>query len=228
MTMEQAMALIPPRDEAELSRRLGRLAGHPISSIAAAHGLEVPADLRRSKGWVGTLLERALGATAASRAEPDFPQLGIELKTIPIDARGRPLESCFVSSLDLGAVDRRWETSPVRKKLSRVAWVAVEASPSIPLAARRVGASLLWSPSLREQETLRGDYEDIVELIGEGFTVTAHRGTWLQLRPKGRNAAALRWSIDEEGARGLAPPRAFYLRRSFTAALLEQNFAPRT
>ncbi len=214
----------PPRDEAELCRRLGRLAGHPLAAIAAAHGVEVPADLRRSKGWVGTLLERALGATAASRAEPDFPHLGIELKTIPVDPRGRPLESCFVSSLDLGAVDRRWETSPVRKKLARVAWVVVEASPSIPLAARRLGASLLWSPSPREQETLRGDYEDIVELIGEGFTVTAHRGTWLQLRPKGRNALALRWSIDEEGAPARTAPRAFYLRRSFTAALLEQHF----
>lgn len=218
----------PPRDEAELCRRLGRLAGHPLSAIAAAHGVEVPGDLRRSKGWVGTLLERALGATAASRAQPDFPGLGIELKTIPVDPRGRPLESCFVSSLDLGAVDRRWEISPVRKKLARVAWVAVEASPQVPLAARRLGAALLWSPSPPELATLRADYEDIVELIDEGFTVTAHRGTWLQLRPKGRNAAALRWSIDEEGALARTAPRAFYLRRSFTASLLEQHFTLRT
>ena len=218
----------PPRDEAELCRRLGRLAGHSLSAIAAAHGVEVPGDLRRSKGWVGTLLERALGATAASRAQPDFPGLGIELKTIPVDPRGRPLESCFVSSLDLGAVDRRWEISPVRKKLARVAWVAVEASPQVPLAARRLGAALLWSPSPPELATLRADYEDIVELIDEGFTVTAHRGTWLQLRPKGRNAAALRWSIDEEGALARTAPRAFYLRRSFTASLLEQHFTLRT
>ena len=218
------MVIDPPRDEAELSRRLSRLAGHRLGAIAASLGVEVPADLRRSKGWVGTLLERALGATAASRAEPDFPQLGIELKTIPVDPRGRPLESCFVASLDLAAVDRRWEISPVRKKLARVAWVAVEAAAEVPLAARRLGAALLWSPSPPEQETLRSDYEDIVELIGEGFTVTAHRGTWLQLRPKGRDGAALRRSIDEEGAPGLTAPRAFYLRRSFTAALLARHF----
>ena len=218
----------PPRDEAELSRRLGRLAGQPLCAIAAAHGVPVPDDLRRSKGWVGTLLERALGATGSSRAEPDFPALGIELKTIPVDPRGRPLESCFVASLDLGAVDLRWDCSPVRKKLARVAWVAVEAAPRIPLSQRRLGAALFWSPSPAELQTLRGDYEDIVELLAEGLRVTAHRGTWLQLRPKGRNAAALRWSIDAEGAETRTAPRAFYLRRSFTAALLEQHFTLRT
>lgn len=218
----------PPRDEEELSRRLGRLAGHRLGAIAEAHGVAVPPDLRRHKGWVGTLLERALGATAASRAEPDFPHLGVELKTIPIDARGRPLESCFVASLDLAAVHHAWESSPVRKKLARVAWVAVEAAPSIPLPSRRLGASLLWSPSPREQETLRADYEDLVELIGEGFTVTAHRGTWLQLRPKGRDAAALRRSVGFDGAAALTAPRAFYLRRSFTTALLAQHFTSRT
>ena len=215
----------PPRNESELRARLSRLAGHPLGAIAQAHSLEVPVDLRRNKGWVGQLFERALGATAASRAEPDFPELGIELKTIPIDARGRPLESCFVASLDLAAVDRSWEKSAVRKKLARVAWVAVEASPGIPLAARRCGAALLWSPSAEEELTLRNDYQTIVELLGEGVRVTGHTGVNLQLRPKGKNAAALRWALDEEGAPVRTAPRAFYLRASFTAALLRKHFA---
>ena len=217
----------PPRDEADLAARLRRLGGLSLSVIAAAEGASMPADLVRHKGWVGQLLERALGATAGSRAEPDFPALGIELKTIPIDARGRPLESCFVASLDLAAVDRRWEKSPVRKKLARVAWVAVEADRAIPLGARRLGAALLWSPSADDEALLRADYEGIVELLDEGFRVSAHHGTALQLRPKGRDARHLRRALDEEGAPVLSAPRAFYLRRTFTAALLERNFARR-
>jgi len=215
----------PPRDEAELRERLGRLAGHPLGTIAQAHQVPVPVDLRRSKGWVGQLLERALGATAGSRAEPDFPALGIELKTIPIDARGQPLESCFVASLDLGLVDLAWERSAVRKKLRRVAWVAVEAAPAIPLASRRCGAALLWSPSAQEEAALREDYEEIVELLGEGVRVTGRAGVHLQLRPKGRNAAHLRWALDEEGGPVRTAPRAFYLRAGFTAALLRKHFA---
>ena len=37
------------------------------------------------------LLERALGATAeGSKAEQDFSHLGVELKTLPINAEGYP------------------------------------------------------------------------------------------------------------------------------------------
>lgn len=216
----------PPADEAELRARLSRLAGRTLGELAAAQGLEVPPDLRRAKGWVGQLLERALGATAASRAEPDFPHLGVELKTVPVDARGAPVESTFVASLDLADAAPRWETSPVRKKLARVAWVVVEADPALPLPARRVGASLLWSPSPEEEAALRQDWEELVELVAEGFgpRVTGHNGRLLQLRPKGANAAALRWALDDDGAPARTAPRAFYLRASFTAELLRRHF----
>ena len=200
-----------PRDEAELAARLERLSGLRLHEIAAAHGV----GERRNKGWAGLVIEKALGATAASRAEPDFPALGIELKTIPIDDRGEPIESCFVASLDLAEYDLRWETSAVRKKLERVAWVPVESS-----GERRCGTPFLWSPSETERETLKGDFEDIVDLLGVGARVTARTGTWLQLRPKGRDASHLRWALDEEGERVRTAPRAFYLRRSFTASLL--------
>jgi DNA mismatch repair protein MutH len=216
----------PPRDEAELRRRLARLGGSRLGELAAALGVAVPPDLRRDKGWVGTLVERALGATAASRAEPDFTGLGIELKTLPIDAAGRPVESTFVASLDLSARPPPWPDSPVRQKLSRVAWLLVEADRSLPLARRRLGAALLWSPSFDEEEQLARDYGEITELLDEGFAarVTGHRGLFLQLRPKGRNAAHLRRALDEEGGPALAAPRAFYLRSRFTAALLARHF----
>lgn len=220
------MTIAPPHDVAELSARLSRVGGRTLGSLAERLGLVVPPDLRRAKGWVGTLLEQTLGATAASRAEPDFPALGVELKTLPVRRDGRPLESTFVASLDLAAPDPRWETSTVRKKLLRVAWVVVEADPGIPLAARRCGAALLWSPTPDEESVLRQDYEELVELVAEGFfaRATGHRGRVLQLRPKGRNKAALRWAHGEDGARVRLAPRAFYLRPAFTEDLLRRHF----
>src|SRR5947199_4653637 len=56
----------PPRDEAELQVRLRRVAGRSLQEIADGQGVAVPRDLRRHKGWVGQLLERALGASAGS------------------------------------------------------------------------------------------------------------------------------------------------------------------
>ena len=197
------------------------LPGCALAELAARHAMPPPpADPRRTKGWTGALLERALGATGASRSVPDFPELGIELKTVPVDARGAPLESTFVASFDPSATDLRWEASAVRSKLQRVAWIAVEAEA--PLPERRCAAVLLWSPSPEEETVLRDDYEEIADLAAEGYIerISAHRGAALQLRPKGRDSAHLRWSLDEEGAPSRIPPRAFYLRRSFTRKIL--------
>lgn len=217
------MTVAPPRDESELLLRLQGLPGRPLGDLAASLAVAPPpADPRRSKGWTGALLERALGATGASRAVPDFPSLGIELKTVPVDAEGAPLESTFVATFDPSASDLRWEASAVRRKLARVAWVAVAADPQTPLLDRRCGAVRLWSPSAGEEAVLRDDYEEIADLAAEGYLerVTAHRGAALQLRPKGRDGGDLRWSLDEEGAPVRVPPRAFYLRRSFTRTIL--------
>ncbi len=227
MTMRHQMPrCLPPRDEAELRARMDALAGRTLGELAEQLQIKSPADLRKNKGWVGQLLERALGATAGSHAEPDFPALGIELKSIPVDRMGRPCESTFVASLDLAKPDRSWENSAVRKKLARVAWVVVEADPAIALAGRRCGSALLWSPSPEELARLRHDYEEIVELIDEGFLarITGHRGVVLQLRPKGRNAADLRSALDEDGASVRAAPRAFYLRTAFTESILRRHF----
>ena len=218
-----------PRSEEALLARARTLAGRSIAEVAAALGLPVPADLRHHKGWVGHLVEKALGVTAGSAPVPDFASLGIELKTLPLDAEGVPTETTFVSSLDFGdPAALSWEGSSVRKKLARILWLPVQADPAVPLAERRFGNALLWSPTPEEEARLRADFEEIAGMIEAGFVerVTAHRGKVLQLRPKGANARQLRWMVDaEDGALARTAPRAFYLRRSFTAELVRRHWA---
>ena len=80
--------------------------------------MPVPPDLRRDKGWVGQLIEVALGAKAGSKAEQDFAHLGIELKTIPINAQGDPLETTFVSLAPLAQNHGvTWASSQVKEKV---------------------------------------------------------------------------------------------------------------
>jgi len=110
----------PPENESVLLARAHALAGQTLAALAAQAALPMPADLKRDKGWVGMLLERYLGASAGSKAEQDFAHLGIELKTIPIDAQGKPLETTFVCVAPLtGNSGVTWETSHVRHKLAR-------------------------------------------------------------------------------------------------------------
>ena len=217
-----------PRTEAELLSRAEALAGRTLSDLAKDASVTLPPDLRRQKGFVGQLVERLLGATASSRAAPDFEHLGVELKTLPVGKDRVPVESTFVCTIDLVRIgETEWEQSLVRKKLARVLFVPVEGDRGIPLASRRVGTSLLWSPSPEEEASLRFDWEELVGLIGRGDveSITGHMGQDLQIRPKAANASARRRGVDADGSSFGALPRGFYLRSSFTAKLLSERFS---
>ncbi|SUB06132.1 DNA mismatch repair endonuclease MutH [Pantoea agglomerans] len=217
----------PPEDEASLLARAQDLAGLTLETLAARAGMPMPADLKRDKGWVGMLLEWHLGASAGSKAEQDFAHLGIELKTIPIDAQGKPLETTFVCVAPLtGNSGVTWLTSHVRHKLARVLWIPVESGREIPLRERRVGAPLLWSPDAEEDEMLRQDWEELMDMIvlGRVEQITARHGAWLQIRPKAANSKALTEGIGDQGQPIMTLPRGFYLKKSFTGPLLARHF----
>lgn len=220
--------LSPPESEAQLLRQAQRLSGYALGELAAMAGLVTPKDLKRDKGWIGVLLEIWLGASAGSKPEQDFAALGVELKTIPVDSQGKPLETTFVCVAPLtGNTGVIWETSHVRHKLKRVLWVPVEGERSIPLAQRRVGSPLLWSPNEEEDRQLRLDWEELMDMIVLGHVerITARHGEVLQLRPKAANARALTEAIGANGEPILTLPRGFYLKKNFTRALLERHFS---
>lgn len=209
--------------ERDLLARARALGGRTLAEVARHAARPLPPDPRRHKGATGSLIERALGADAGSRAGPDFAALGIELKTIPIDARGEPAESTFVCCASVapigGARAETWERSSVRAKLARVLFVPVETAA--PFADRRVGSAFLWSPDGPTDELLRADWEELVELLErQPESISARHGRALQLRPKARDGAVRVRSVDLDGAPLLAPPRAFYLRRRFVAHVL--------
>ena len=220
-----------PQSEQELLARAYAMAGFTPAQLAATAGIPVPRDLRRDKGWIGQLIEWQLGASAGSRPEQDFPDLGIELKTIPIDPQGKPLETTFVCVAPLiGISGQRWEESNVRNKLSRVLWIPVEGSRTIPVGERRVGMPLLWSPSEEEDRLLRQDWEELMDMIvlGQVERITARHGEVLQLRPKAANSKALTEAIGAKGEPILTLPRGFYLKKNFTGALLARHFLLKT
>ena len=218
----------PPRSEAELLARADALAGRSLGGIAAELGLHAPQTTRRGKGWTGTVIEYALGASAGSLPEPDFRLISVELKTMPIGANRRPLESTYVCTVPLaGDAAPDWCDSNVCRKLGRVLWVPFEGDRAIALPERRVGSALLWSPSPDEESRLASDWETLMDrvVLGRVDEISAREGECLQIRPKAANAAARRRAIGSSGAWETTLPRGFYLRPSFTAAILARHYA---
>ena len=208
-------------------QRCRRIAGRTVGQIAETVGARTPADQRGHKGWVGQLLEAALGATAGSRSAPDFERIGVEMKTIPIGPRGAPIESTYICTVPLkDLAELTWSTCWARKKLARVLWVPVQADKAIPLASRQFGSPLLWSPDAAEEAVLRADWEELTDLVrlGQVDDITAHLGEALQIRPKAADSRARTWGVDESGHRARTLPRGFYLRASFTTEILRKNF----
>ncbi len=183
----------------------------------------MPENPAQRKGWAGQAIELALGANAGSRSEPDFVNLGVELKTLPINHLGKPAESTFVTTIPLLTVHKQtWQSSQCFAKLRRVLWLSIEGDTTIPFNYRRIGRGLLWSPSPEEEAILANDWSELTFLIGTGrlAEIDASMGDYLQVRPKGANAKSLCYGFDEAGNKISTLPRGFYLRSSFTGRLL--------
>lgn len=189
-------------------------------------GVKTPQDLKRNKGWIGLLLEQVLGASAGSKPEPDFPELGIELKTLPINSQGKVLETTFVCVAPLvGLTGSHWQNSWVRKKLKRVLWVPIINDKNTPLAARRVASAFIWSPSVEEEQLLALDWQELTDMIvlGEVENIQGKHGQVLQLRPKAANAQAKTQAFNCDGEPFMTLPRGFYLKIPFTQMLLNKH-----
>ncbi|MCX8728553.1 DNA mismatch repair endonuclease MutH [Gilliamella sp. B2838] len=217
------MPIFFPNCEQELLQRAELAAGYTFADIAKYLNMPMPQNLTKQKGWIGNLIETFLGANAGSKAERDFASLGIELKTIPIDNQGKPLETTFVSVAPLmanhGVI---WETSHVKYKLTKVLWIPIQGERTIALADRKVGRPILWMPSLQQEQQLKQDWQELMDMItlGQVEKITARYGTYLQIRPKAANGRALTEAIGENGQIILTRPRGFYLKKSFTWQIL--------
>src|SRR5689334_19374446 len=92
-----------------LVARARQLVGRSVGDVATALGVSSAGEAVRTKGTPGAILELALGATGGSQKIHDFPELGVELKTIPVDLRGVPVESTYVCTLSLAdAETQEW------------------------------------------------------------------------------------------------------------------------
>ena len=216
-----------PQSINELLRRVDEIAGQTVGDLASQYQFKTPKDLLREKGWIGQLIEWVLGAMAGSKPEPDFINLGIELKTLPISYSGKPIETTFVSVVPLKELQGlTWQNSPVKKKLNHVLWLPILSERDIAPEQRIIGSGFLWQPTQSQESLLQKDWEQQIEMIalGEIDQINGKLGQVLQIRPKAANSKALTDAIGPNGKITQTLPRGFYLKTNFTGDILKAQF----
>lgn len=217
----------PPTSEQELMDRANDLAGLSLADVAQEVGVDIPDNFKRHKGWTGQLIEAYLGASAGSKPQQDFVELGIELKTLPLNHALRPIETTYVCYAPIKNIEGiTWEHSNVRNKLQKVLWVPVQGERTIAPTNRIIGTPIMWQPTQKQLFLLQQDWEELMEHIALGNieSVSAKMGQVLQLRPKAADGSALTQGTGEDGSKVMTRPRGFYLRKEFTQQILSDAF----
>lgn len=223
--MRSLLKCKPPTTEQELLDRCDAIVGLSFTQLGLSLGLTVPQNPNQRKGWIGQAIELALGATAHNQSIPDFPQLGIELKTLPIAFSGKPTESTFITSIPLLTIhQQQWKSSQCYGKLQRVLWVPIEGETDIAYMQRRIGQGFLWSPNASQEAILEEDWNYLALQISTGHLeeLDARSGEYLQVRPKAANGKSLCYGFDSHGTKIKTLPRGFYLRSLFTSQILNR------
>lgn len=179
-----------------------------------------------NKGTVGQILEIVLGADSGGLPQPDFAEIGVELKTLPVLKNNVVKESTFICAASLLPDTIDFFQSLVYKKLQHVLFIPYEAEKNIPLMERRIGTPFFWQPNEQELALLKQDYEGLMQQIitGNIAEMRAIQGEVLQIRPKGLNKKVLTRAIDAEGETVWVNARGFYLRQRFTQKIITRVF----
>lgn len=200
------------------------LEGLTFAQLGHQLNLPIPATSTQAKGWLGQAVEKFLGATAGCLPIPDFPNLNLEIKTIPINGLGKVLESTYVTVLPLREpFYLEWRSSSCYRKLQHVLWVVVEGEQAIPYPQRRISRAITWKPTIAQEEILKADFELIMDMVIHGRIeeISGSLGCYLHIRPKAANASALTAAMNTDGESIQTLPRGFYLRSHFTQEILQ-------
>lgn len=193
--------------------------------------LASPAHINaHSKGKLGNYIETYyFGIKANSEQRPDFEELGIELKTTPIDKtaknefRAGERLSLTNISYEEPVIDDFYE-SHVWDKLHRILLIQYVRDRKLSSPTDYVITHVnLMTPSKKDQEQMKRDYDVIIGKIkaGKAHELSESDTKYLGACTKGATSATM-WRPQYYGDHTLAKKRNFCLKQSYMNALLHQ------
>ncbi|XBC39762.1 MAG: DNA mismatch repair endonuclease MutH [Buchnera aphidicola (Chaetogeoica yunlongensis)] len=215
--------------EQDLLMRAKAIYRYTIKEIFIALDMTVSKNLVYNKGFIGKLLEYILGVSSKVRNKKciDFPNLEIELKSIPVSKFNIPLESTFICNAPLmdNGIEYTWKNSYIYNKVKKILWIPIYGSLKTSFFNKVIGKAFIWTMKKSQLSVLEEDWNFFMDLISVGKInkISSRDGQFLQVKKKCKNNFYVSKYIDHRGQLKKINPRAFYLKKTFTQKILK-NF----
>lgn len=182
------------------------------------------------KGASGLIVENLLGIPNNNRSEADIPEIGCEIKILPLQKNRngdiKAKEPTAIQMINYMEVEKEtWETAKLRTKINLTFWIVY--------LAKHNGKSLhqneyiiidyfLDHPSDLHQGIFKKDWEDIQEYIikGNADKLSCSMGIYLEPKTKGANNKDVTDAPDGKGGKIKARRRAFYYKKNYTNTVI--------
>ena len=188
--------------------------------------------LQTGKGAIGTVLEESwFGYTPNSKAEPDFPEAGVELKVTPYLKTYNRRNTQFVIRAKERLVcniinymteyNKTFYTSDFWHKCETILIMSYEHKPDCPKADFTIDRAILFSFPMEDLVIIEHDWETIINKIraGQAHLITEGDTLYLAACTKGASAASVRQQPFSDIP---AKQRAYSLKSSYMTSVLNR------
>lgn len=185
------------------------------------------------KGASGLIIENLLGIKNNNRDEADIPQIGCEIKILPlqknVDGSIKAKEPTAIQMINYCEVAQEtWRTAKLRKKISLTFWVVYLAKENGIKKNQddyMIVDCYLDHPSSIQNGVFKTDWEEIQSYIkrGDADKLSCSMGEYLEPKTKGANNQDKTLAPDGKGGFIKARRRAFYYKKNYTNTQIIPN-----
>lgn len=185
------------------------------------------------KGASGLIVENLLGIKNNNKSEADIPEIGCEIKVLPIQKNKNgeikvkePTQIQMINYLKVAS--ESWETASIRKKIKLTLWIvylAKENGKSLAQNDYKIIDYFLDHPDHAKLVVFKEDWENIKTYIVKGLTekLSCSMGIYIEPKTKGANNKDLTNAPDGKGGTIQARRRAFYYKKYYTNTEIVSN-----
>ncbi|QQG46936.1 MAG: hypothetical protein HYZ30_00645 [Candidatus Azosocius agrarius] len=178
-----------------------------------------------SRGYVGQVVERFFNNQNGNKSQCDFLNLGIELKTLPLNVKNEPLNPIFICSLSPNLRSLEWKYSNLYNKIKHILWVPYYKFNNCDIFSYKFLKPFFFKINLSQEIVIKADWYNLMNLFYSGnFNNFKFVGKYIQILSHSKNKFDTINIFNKFGKKEIIIRKAFYFRKIFIKQLIFNFF----